>query len=68
MVSLKYFISLIEKYLGKKALFNNLPLQKGDIKSTKANIFKSKKYLNYSPKTSVELGVKKFIEWYKDYY
>ena len=68
MVSLKYFISLIEKYLGKKALFNSLPLQKGDIKSTKANIFKSKKYLNYSPKTSVELGVKKFIEWYKDYY
>ena len=68
MVSLKYFISLIEKYLGKKALFNILPLQKGDIKSTKANIFKSKKYLNYSPKTSVELGVKKFIEWYKDYY
>ena len=53
MVSLKYFISLIEKYSGKKAFFNNLPLQKGDIKSTKANISKSKKYLNYSPKTSV---------------
>jgi len=68
MVSLKYFISLIEKYSGKKAFFNSLPLQKGDIKSTKADISKSKKYLNYSPKTSVESGVKKFVEWYKDYY
>ena len=68
MVSLKYFISLIEKYSGQKAVFNYLPLQKGDIKSTNADISKSKKYLNYSPKTSVELGVKKFVEWYKDYY
>ena len=42
MVSLKYFISLIEKYSGKKAVFNKLPLQKGDIKSTKADISKSK--------------------------
>ena len=68
MVSLKYFISLIEKYSGKKAVFNKLPLQKGDIKSTKADISKSKKYLKYLPKTSVDVGIKKFVEWYKDYY
>ncbi len=68
MVSLKYFISLIEKYSGKKAVFNNLPLQKGDIKYTKADISKSKKNLKYLPKTSVEVGIKKFVEWYKDYY
>ena len=68
MVSLKHFISLIEKYSGKKALYNSLPLQKGDIKSTKANISKAKKYLKYSPKTSVELGIKKFVKWYKAYY
>ena len=64
MVSLKHFISLIEKYSGKKALYNSLPLL-GDIKSTKANISKAKKYLKYSPKTSVELGIKNLLNGIK---
>ena len=41
--------------------------QSGDIKDTLANIEETKKYLKYKPKTSLETGVKKFIEWYRTY-
>ena len=67
-VPLKYFLSLIELYSGIKAKTINLPLQKGDIKSTKADISFVKKKLGYNPSTSVEKGVKKFIDWFRSYY
>ena len=67
-VKLKYFVSLIEKYSKKKAKFNILPLQKGDILRTKANISLARKKLGYNPSTSIEKGIKKFIDWYKEYY
>lgn len=67
-VPLKYFISLIEKYSGKKAFIENAPMQQGDIKSTKADISKSKKDLKYKPQVSIEFGIKKFVDWYKAYY
>ena len=67
-VSLKHFLSLIELYSGKQAKTINLPLQKGDIKSTKADISLAKKKIGYNPSTSVEKGVKKFIQWFRSYY
>jgi len=66
-VKLKYFISLIEKYTKKKAKLNILPLQKGDIIKTKADIKLARKKLGYNPSTSIEKGVKNFVEWYKKY-
>ena len=66
-VKLKYFISLIEKYTKKKAKLNTLPLQKGDIIKTKADIKLARKKLGYNPSTSIEKGVKNFVEWYKKY-
>ena len=62
------FIELIEKNLGKKSVKNFLPLQPGDVSETYANIDSLKSVINYSPKTSVEIGIKNFINWYKDYY
>ena len=67
-VKLEYFVSLIEKYSKKKAKLKILPFQKGDILRTKANINLARKKLGYNPSTSVEKGIKKFVEWYKDYY
>ena len=67
-VSLKYFVSLIEKYLKKKSIIDNLPLQKGDIYRTKGDINLAKKKLGYRPTTSIDVGVKKFVNWYLDYH
>ncbi len=65
---LEYFISLIEKELGIKAEKNYLPMQPGDVPKTYAEIDHSKEKLGYEPVTSLEKGVRKFIEWYKDFY
>ena len=53
---------------GKKAEKNFLPMQKGDVKGTYADISKAKKILGYQPSTSIEVGLNKFMEWYKEYY
>ena len=67
-VSLMKFIKAIEKNLGIKAKIKFLNLQKGDVKETLADISDTKKYINYKPKTNVNVGVKKFINWYRGYY
>ena len=67
-INLKKFIKLIEKNLLIKSKLKYLPLQQGDIHKTYANIDNLKKYVNFTPKYNVELGVEKFIKWYKDYY
>lgn len=61
------FIAEIEKNLGKKAKIRFLPLQPGDVKETTADISKLKK-LGYEPKTNIDVGVKRFVEWYREYY
>ena len=65
---LKRFISIIEKNLKVKAKRNLLPIQPGDVAKTSANIDESRRELNFNPKTSLDEGIPKFIEWYKQYY
>jgi UDP-glucuronate 4-epimerase len=67
-VKLMHYIKLVEKNLNKKAKIKFLPIQPGDIKNTLSSNTKLNKYINYKPKISAEVGVKKFIDWYKDYY
>ncbi|MCF7866296.1 NAD-dependent epimerase/dehydratase family protein [Candidatus Woesearchaeota archaeon] len=67
-VELNYFIKEIENNLGKNAIRNNLEIQPGDVLKSDADITKAKNELNYSPKTSIEEGIKNFVNWYKDYY
>ena len=66
--NLKRFISIIEKKLKLKAKRNLLPIQPGDVAKTSADIDESKKELNFNPKTSIDEGIPRFIEWYKQYY
>jgi UDP-glucuronate 4-epimerase len=61
---LRRLIELIEKSLGKKANIEQFPDQPGDVQVTYADITKSKKILGYDPRTQVEEGVQKFVEWY----
>ncbi len=67
-VKLMEYISALEKMLNKKAKINFLPLQKGDVPDTYANVDNLKQKFNYKPSTSVIDGVSKFVKWYKDYY
>lgn len=67
-VPLMEYIRTIEESLGKKAIMEMFPMQLGDVAETCADISKAQKELGYDPKTPVQIGVPKFIEWYKEYY
>tara|TARA_B100000242_G_C43014060_1_gene471519 strand:- start:121 stop:1134 length:1014 start_codon:yes stop_codon:yes gene_type:complete len=67
-IRLMEYIKIIEKYLNKKAKIKFRPLQKGDVKHVSSSINKIKKELGYKPKISVDEGVKRFVDWYKNYY
>ena len=62
------FIEVIEKNLEIKSKKNFLPMQLGDVKETFADIFESERDLNFKPKTRIQDGIPKFINWYRDYY
>jgi UDP-glucuronate 4-epimerase len=67
-VELMRYIELIEQYLGKKAEKNLLPLQPGDVPDTYADIDDLVRDVGYRPATPVEEGVRRFVEWYVEYY
>ncbi len=60
-------ISLIEQNLDKKAKINFLPMQAGDVPESFADINKSNKMLDFKPKTNVDIGIRNFIKWYREY-
>lgn len=67
-VELTRYIEILENCLGKKAERNLLPLQMGDVPDTYADVEALISDVGYQPNTSVEEGVKNFVEWYKSYY
>jgi UDP-glucuronate 4-epimerase len=64
---LSKLISTIEDRLGKIAKKRYLPIQKGDIIATSANIKKIKNDYNYKPKINIELGLTLFVKWFSNY-
>ena len=64
VINLKKLVQTIENSLGKKAILNQLPLQQGDVNITYADISKSKAEIGYDPKYDIEIGIKKFVQWY----
>lgn len=67
-VSLGEFISAIERALGRKAAVNLLPMQPGDVPATYADIEDLARDVGYSPRTPVEEGVARFVDWYREFY
>ena len=67
-VSLLTFIEVIERCLKKKAVLNFLPLQPGDVLESFADVSDLERAVGFAPKTSLEDGVARFIEWYRSYY
>jgi UDP-glucuronate 4-epimerase len=67
-VKLTAYIKLIEKYLNKTADIKLLPLQPGDVPDTYADVTNLEQAVGYRPTTSIETGVKEFLNWYLEYY
>src|SRR5690606_11358226 len=67
-VKLMDFIEAIEKALGKKAIKNMMEMQPGDVPSTCADVSALQNDLGFKPDTSVEEGIQKFVDWYREYY
>ena len=67
-IKLLDFIYAIEEILGKKAIRNYMPMQKGDVAATWADSSLLKNLTDYSPKTNFKDGISQFVQWYKEYY
>jgi UDP-glucuronate 4-epimerase len=67
-VQLMRYIEVIEEALGRKAVKNFLPLQPGDVPETCADIDDLVRDVGYRPATPVEVGVRRFVDWFCDYY
>jgi UDP-glucuronate 4-epimerase len=67
-VELNHFIAVLERLLGKTAIRTNLPLQPGDVLSTSADTSDLEAATGFKPHTSIEDGLAKFVEWYREYY
>ena len=64
---LKY-VNALENSLGLKAIKEYAPMQPGDVKKTFSDTSLLENWIDYKPKTSIEDGISKFVEWYKDFY
>jgi len=67
-VELMDYIKAIEKALGMEAEKNFMPLQAGDVPATSADVQALMDDVGFKPDTPVEVGVKKFVDWYRGYY
>lgn len=63
-ISLVGLIETIEKIVGKKAIVNNMSMQKGDVPATYADIKKSKIKIGYNPKVKIDDGIDRFYKWF----
>jgi UDP-glucuronate 4-epimerase len=64
-VELRELISLLEKELDTHAVIDRQPIQPGDVPQTFADISKARKLLGYDPKTQIEDGIHRFVEWFR---
>ncbi len=67
-IELMTYIETLERYLDKTASKNLLPMQPGDVPDTYADVEALIADVDYRPTTSIDEGVKRFVEWYLDYY
>ena len=67
-IPLLQFISCIENCLEKKAVMEFLPMQPGDVRHTEADVQALSEAVGYTPSTPIDVGIPRFIEWYRTYY
>ena len=62
------YISVLEDALGRKAELNMMPVQDGDVVRTEADVSETRAALGYEPRTPIDVGVERFVDWYRDFY
>ncbi len=62
------FIATLEKAVGRKAQFNMLPMQPGDVEATWCDVSALKRAVGYQPATSLEDGLRETVAWFREYY
>jgi UDP-glucuronate 4-epimerase len=67
-VELMSYIRAVETVLGRKAKLNLMPMQAGDVQATEADTSLLSAAVGFKPATPVEEGVRRFVDWYCDYY
>ena len=67
-VQLLDYISAIENVVGIESKKNYLPIQPGDVAETSASTDKLNQWVNFYPETSIEYGIEKFVNWYREYF
>ncbi|HEV2424047.1 MAG TPA: NAD-dependent epimerase [Terriglobia bacterium] len=67
-VELATFVEILERKLGKTARKTLLPMQPGDVPATYANLDELVRDTGYQPQTSIEDGIARFVDWYREYY
>jgi UDP-glucuronate 4-epimerase len=65
---LLHLIAVLERLLGRPAIKRLLPMQPGDVAESFADIETSRRDLGFEPKTTIEDGLARFVQWYKDYH
>ena len=65
-VELRKLVELLERALGKRAVIDYRPLQPGDVPITFADVSKARRLLAYEPKTPIEAGIGRFVDWFNN--
>ncbi|MGL1863481.1 MAG: NAD-dependent epimerase [Pseudodesulfovibrio sp.] len=68
VVELSRYIEVIEDVVGKKAIYNYMGMQPGDVPATEADVDDLVRDVGFKPDTTVEVGIKNFVDWYREYY
>jgi UDP-glucuronate 4-epimerase len=67
-VEVMHVIATLERLLGRKAVLEMLPMQPGDVPGTYADVDDLTRDVGFSPSTPIEVGLERFVAWYRDYY
>lgn len=67
-VALDRFIAVIEEAVGRPAVRRMLPMQPGDVPATYADVGRLAAAVGFAPRTPIEEGLRRFVEWYREYY
>lgn len=65
---LSRYLEVLEQKLGRKAVINAMPVQPGEMVRTEADVTRTRELLGYEPKTSIDDGVGRFVDWYREFY
>lgn len=67
-ISIMKYVEILEKKIGKEAIKQFEPMRQGDIKETHASHTALENLIEYKPQIDIEIGVGKFVDWYRNYY